>query len=435
MLLATALLLVGFVALMLLGVPIGVGMGLTGFLLIVVQGMGAMSLPTDIWTGIAKYPLLALPMFVLAGLVFERAGVAARLVAFMRILVGNRTGALAIVAILLCMILGGVSGSGAADAAAVAAVMVPPMLREGYPRPYIAALTASGGATDVLIPPSIPFIVYAVLVPGVSVPGLFLAGVVPGILSGLALILPAVWLARRGGFGRPAPRAAREPFTFRRLGRAFLDAIWGLAAPVVILGGLRSGAFTPTEAAVIAVFYGLFVGAVIYRTLTWRDLYEVMRDGAEISAVVLLIIALATVYAHAGATAGVFDALARALIGFTSSEVVMLLAITVLLMLAGTALDAISTYLVFLPILLPVAAVFHWDLTWFGVIVTMNVAIGAVTPPTAVNLMVTCRIAGCSMESTMAPVLWFLAALTAVMLLVTFVPEIALALPRWTGDL
>lgn len=435
MLLASLLLVGLFTVLMLVGVPIGVAMGLTGLLVIAIEGMGVMALPTNIWTGIAKYPLLALPMFVLAGLVFERAGVAARLVGFAKLLVGNRTGALAIVAVLLCMILGGVSGSGAADAAAVAAVMVPPMLKQGYPPPYVASLTAAGGSTDVLIPPSIPFIVYAVLVPGVSVPALFLAGVVPGILSGLALMVPAVWLARRGGFGLPEPREARPPLTAGRLWRSFLDALWGLLAPVVILGGLRSGAFTPTEAAVVAVFYGLFVGAVIYRSLTWRDLYEVLRDGAEISAVVLLIIALAAIYAHAGSTAGIFDALARLLIGLTSNETLMLIAITVLLMIAGTALDAISTYLIFLPILLPIAALFHWDLTWFGVIMTMNVAIGAFTPPTAVNLMVTCRIAGCSMESTMVWVWWFLLAMTAVMLLVTFVPEVALALPRWLGDL
>jgi tripartite ATP-independent transporter DctM subunit len=434
--LLSALILVGlFVVLMLVGVPIGVAMGLTGFMVIGLEGMGVMALPTNIWTGIAKYPLLALPMFVLAGLVFERAGVAAKMVSFAQIIVGNRTGALAIVVVLLCMILGGVSGSGAADAAAVAAVMVPPMLKEGYPRPYIASLTAAGGSTAVLIPPSIPFIVYSVLVPGVSVPALFLAGIVPGILSGLVLLVPAVWLAHRGRFGLPVPRETRPPRSLALLWRSFLDAIWGLAAPVVILGGLRSGAFTPTEAAVVAVFYGLFVGAVIYRSLSWRDLYEVLRDGAEISAVVLLIIALATIYAHAGSTVGIFDVLAQVLTGLTSNETLMLLAITVLLMIAGTALDAISTYLIFLPILLPIAVLFQWDLTWFGVIVTMNVAIGAFTPPTAVNLMVTCRIAGCTMESTLASTGWFLLAMTVVMLLVTFIPEIALALPRWLGDL
>jgi C4-dicarboxylate transporter DctM subunit len=419
-----------FFSLLFIGVPVGVSLGVAGFLVIAVEGLGVMALPTNIWTGIAKYPLLALPMFVLAGLVFERAGVALRLVNFAAALVGRRTGALAIVAVLVCVVLGGISGSGAADAAAVAAVMLPAMLKQGYPRPYCASLIAAAGSTAVLIPPSIPFIVYAVLVPGVSVPALFVGGLVPGLLAGLALLIPAVWLARIHGFGLPVGAEDRPP-----LWQSFREAIWGLLAPVVILGGLRSGAFTPTEAAVVAVFYGLFVGVFVYRVLTFRQIYEVLRDGAEISAVVLMIIALASIFAHAGSTVGAFDALARTLVGITESEVVMLLMITALVLVAGMLIDAISIFLVFLPILLPIARSFGWDLTWFGIVLTMNVAIGAFTPPMAVNLMVTCKVAGCSMESTIPWVIWFVLAMTGAMLLVIFVPEIALFLPRMLGDL
>jgi len=418
-----------FFLLLFLGVPIGVSLGVAGFLVIAIEGLGVMALPTNIWTGIAKYPLLALPMFVLAGLVFERAGVAGRLVDFAAALVGRRTGALAIVAVLVCMVLGGISGSGAADAAAVAAVMLPGMLKQGYPRPYCASLIAAAGSTAVLIPPSIPFIVYAVLVPGVSVPALFVGGLVPGLLAGLALLIPAIWLARAHGFGLPVEED-RPP-----LWRSFLDAIWGLLAPFVILGGLRSGAFTPTEAAVVAVFYGLFVGIVIYRVLSVRQVYEVLRDGAEISAVVLMIVALASVFAHAGSTVGAFDALAQALVGLTQNETLMLLMITAMVLVAGMLIDAISIFLVFLPILIPIARAFGWDLTWFGIVLTMNIAIGAFTPPMAVNLMVTCKVAGCSMESTIPWVIWFVAAMTGALLLVTFIPELALFLPRMLGDL
>lgn len=419
-----------FFVLLFLGVPIGVSLGLAGFLVIAIEGLGIMALPTNIWTGIAKYPLLALPMFVLAGMMFERAGVAQRLVAFAAALVGRRTGALAIVAVLVCMVLGGISGSGAADAAAVAAVMLPGMLKQGYPRPYAASLIAAAGSTAVLIPPSIPFIVYAVLVPGVSVPALFVGGLVPGILAGLSLLIPAIWLARVHGFGLPEDADERPP-----IWQSFKEAIWGLLAPIVILGGLRSGAFTPTEAAVVAVFYGLFVGTVIYRVLSFRQVYEVLRDSAEISAVVLMIIALASIFAHAGSTVGAFDALARTLVGITGNEVVMLLMITALVLVAGMLIDAISIFLVFLPILLPIARSFDWDLTWFGIVLTMNVAIGAFTPPMAVNLMVTCKVAGCSMESTIPWVIWFVLAMTGSLMLVTFIPEIALFLPRLLGDL
>jgi tripartite ATP-independent transporter DctM subunit len=419
-----------FFVLLFAGVPVGISLGVAGFLVIAIEGLGVMALPTNVWTGIAKYPLLALPMFVLAGLVFERAGVAIRLVNFAAALVGRRTGALAIVAVLVCMVLGGISGSGAADAAAVAAVMLPGMLRQGYPRPYCASLIAAAGSTAVLIPPSIPFIVYAVLVPGVSVPALFVGGLVPGLLAGLALMIPAVMLARIHGFGLPDAEDDRPP-----LWHSFKEAIWGLLAPVVILGGLRSGAFTPTEAAVVAVFYGLFVGTFIYRVLDFRGIYEVLRDSAEISAVVLIIVALASIFAHAGSTVGAFDALAGALIGITGNETVMLLMITLIVLFAGMLIDAISIFLVFLPILIPIATGFGWDLTWFGIVLTMNVAIGAFTPPMAVNLMVTCKVAGCSIESTIPWVVWFVLAMGGALLLVTFVPEVALFVPRLLGDL
>jgi tripartite ATP-independent transporter DctM subunit len=242
--------------------------------------------------------------------------------------------------------------------------------------------------------------------------------------------VPAIWLCKRGGFGMADPNDVRPP-----LWQTFKEAIWGLAAPIVILGGMRSGAFTPTEAAVVAVFYGLFVGIFIYRTLDFQAVYKVLADSAEIAAVVMIIIALASVFAHAGSTVGAFDAAAKTLIAFTANETVMLLAITVMLLIAGMLIDGVSIFLVFLPILLPIAKTYGWDLTWFGIIMTMNIAIGQFTPPMAVNLMVTCKVAGCSMESTVPWVIWFVLSMLLALLLVTFVPGIALFLPRWMGDL
>ena len=426
----TVLLLGLFFALLFLGTPIGVALGVAGSLVIYLNDLGIMALPTNAWAGIAKYPLLALPMFVLAGMVFERAGVAERLVHFISALVGRRRGGLGLVAIIVCMILGGISGSGAADAAAVAAVMLPSMLKEGYPRAFCASLIGSAGSTAVLIPPSLPFIIYAVLVPGVSVPALFIGGIVPGILAGVALMLPAIMLARIHGFGTPDPNAPVKP-----LWTSFYEAIWGLMAPVIILGGLRSGAFTPTEAAVVAVAYGFFVGFAIYRTLDLAKVYAVLRDSAEVSAVVILIVALASVFAHAGSTLGTFDAMAKGLMGAASNETVMLLAITLIILIAGMLIDAISIFLIFLPILVPIAMAYRWDLTWFGIIMTMNVAIGSFTPPMAINLMVTCKIANCSMESTVPWVVWFVLSMLTALLLITFVPDLVLFLPRMLGEL
>ena len=426
----TIILLGAFFVLLFIGVPLGVALGISGTLVIAINGLGIMAVPTNVWTGIAKYPLLALPVFVLAGMVFERSGVAERLVRFAAAAVGNRTGGLGLVAIIVCMVLGGISGSGPADAAAVATVLAPSLLKQGYPRAFSASLIAAAGSTAILIPPSIAFIVYSVLVPGVSVPALFVGGLVPGLLAGLSLVIPTIYFAKRHGFGLAADAAERLP-----LWATFKEAVWGLAAPVVILGGLRSGAFTPTEAAVVAVFYGLFVGLFVYRTLDYVKIYQVLRESAEISAVVMIIIALATIFAHAGATVGAFDAFAKSLMSVTGNETVMLLAVTAILLVAGMLLDAVSIFLVFLPILLPIVKAYNWDLTWFGIIMTMNLAIGQFTPPMAVNLMVTCRITGCSMESTLPWALWFVLAMAAALLAVTFVPEIALFLPRMLGDL
>lgn len=427
MLTGSLLLFLGFAVLLLLGAPLGVALGAAGTAVILTEGLGIMSVPTNVYAGLAKYPLLALPVFILAGMIFERAGVALRIVNFTTALVGNRRGGQGIVAVLVCMLLGGMSGSGPADAAAVAMVMIPGMAKQGYPRAFSASLIAAAGSTAILIPPSIAFIVYSILVPTASVPALFAAGLIPGILAGLALIIPVLYLSMREGWGT---QAVEEKIP---VWESFKEASWGLLAPVIILGGLRSGLFTPTEAAVVAVFYGLFVGVFVYRSLSWRDIYNVLVVSAEISAVVMIIISLAGVFAHAGSTLGAFDAFANALIGVTSSEWLMLAMIMIMLLIAGMLLDAVSIFLVFLPILIPIANAFQWDLVWFGVLMTMNMAIGQFTPPMAVNLMVTSRIAGISMESTIPWVMWFVVAMLLALILVAAMPQFALWLPQTLG--
>jgi C4-dicarboxylate transporter, DctM subunit len=218
--------------------------------------------PQNFYAGLGKYPLLAIPMFVLVGSIFDRSGVALRLVNFAVAIVGRGPGMLPLVAIAVAMFLGGISGSGPATAAAVGGVMIAAMSRAGYPPAYSASVVGAAAATDILIPPSIAFIVYSVLVPGASVPALFAAGMLPGVLVGLALMVPAVWLARRTAWAGLEAALPRPPFW-----ASLREASWGLAAPVLILGGMRAGWFTPTEAAVVAVFYGLFVGMVVYRTI------------------------------------------------------------------------------------------------------------------------------------------------------------------------
>ena len=428
-----SLLFIVFLSMMMAGVPIGAALGLAGAACIALanadsQWFGLLAVPQNFYAGLGKYPLLAIPMFVLVGSIFDRSGVAARLVNFAVAIVGRGPGMLPLVAIGVAMFMGGISGSGPATAAAVGGVMIAAMHRAGYPAGFSASVVAGAAATDILIPPSVAFIVYSVLVPGASVPALFAAGLFPGMLAGLALIIPAVWLARRHGMGQLEASLPRPPFW-----KSLREAAWGLAAPVLILGGTRMGWFTPTEAAVVAVFYGLFVGMVVHRSIGVRDLFDILREAGELSAVILIVVSLAGIFAFSLSTLGVIDPITQAIVNSGLGSTGILLLVLALLLVLGMFLDGISILLIFVPLLYPLMVHYQWDVVWFGVLTVLTVAIGQFTPPMAVNLMVASKIAQVRMEATTRWVLWLVLAMTVAMLMVLQWPQIALWLPHKLG--
>ncbi len=417
------LLFVVFIILIFMGVPVSVALGSTALFFIWKLNLGVQVFSTSFYAGIAKFQLLAIPFFILAGMILERCGISKRLVNLASLLIGRIPGGLAIVAIAVCVFFGGISGSGPADAAALGAVLIPAMAAKGYDKPFAAALIAAAGSTAIIIPPSIGLIIYGAITT-VSIPALFAAGILPGIIAGLSLVIPAVVISIYKSY--PSERWGR----LREISAAFKDSFWGLVAPFIILGGIYTGIFTPTEAAVVAVFYGLFVGIFIYKTFDISMLYQTMVDASVSSAVVMLIVAMAGIFSWAGSTMGVMDRGAEMLLSLKTSPVVILLMINLMLLIAGMFFDAISIYYVFLPILIPVMQHYNWDPVWFGIMMTVNLAIGQFTPPVAVNLFVTTNLAGIPLEKTSYASLPFIAAMVLGLIIIILFPWLSLFLPK-----
>lgn len=422
------LLFVGFFTLLLAGAPIALSIGLPTFFVIWAADLGTPVIAPNFFAGIAKFPLLAIPLFILAGFILERCGISQRIIHFANLLVGRRKGGLAIVAIAVCVFFGGVSGSGPADAAAIGAILIPAMYAQGYSRGYSAALIAAAGSTAIIVPPSIALIIYGAIT-NTSVPALFAAGAVPGFLAGLSLLIPAVWVARKKGYGAVTETEKNK----ESLLTSFREAFWGLLAPVIILGGLYGGIFTPTEAAVVAVFYSLLLGFVIYRTLSLSSFYAILVEASEASAIVMLIVAFAGLFSWAGSTVGILDTFAGMLMGISQNEWVVLILINLLIFIGGMLIDAISIFYIFLPIFMPIIIHYQWDPVWFGVVMTLNLAIGQFTPPVAVNLYVTTQLAHIRIEDTFKAVIPMVAAMIIALVVVVVFPSLSLFIPRVLG--
>lgn len=415
-----------FIIPLLIRVPIAVALGSATIFVVWNWDMGYQMLSYSFFAGIAKFPLLAIPFFILAGVIMEKAGIAERIITLIKQLVGDMTGGLAVATVIVAAFWGAVSGSGPATVAALGLILIPGMAEAGYDKAFAAAVVSVASGLAIIIPPSISFIVYGDIMQQ-SVGTLFAAGVIPGIVVSGILCIAVYLISRKRGY-KGSPRGSASVVL-----RSVRDAFWGLFTPVIILGGIYGGIFTPTEAAAVAVFYGLFVGIFIYKSLTIPILYDILQETVAGTSVVMIVVTCAGLYSWLGSTVGLIDKVAAVLLGISENPVVILLMINIILLFAGMLLDAISIFYVFLPILAPIIVIFGWDPIWFGVMMTINMAVGQVTPPVAVNLFVGARISGLTMEQISRPAIPLIIAFVIALVVITAFPGITLFLPRLLG--
>jgi len=416
-----------FFGLMFIGAPIGTSLGVSAVTTIIYFDLGAPMLGVNFISGIASFPLLAIPFFVLAGVILQRAGLAATIANFFELLVGRATGGLSIVAVLTCMFWGAMSGSGPATTAAVGMILIAPMLKNGYGRAFAGATIANASDLSIIIPPSIAFIIYGNIT-SVSVSALFLAGIVPGILTGLGTILVAWYISHKRGY-----RGLNQRGSLKEILTALRSSFWALMAPVVILGGIYTGIFTPTEAAVVAVFYSLFVATLVYRSIGWRDMIEILVDAAVTSSVIMFIVVFAGIFTWAASVTGVIDTLAAFIINISPNAVVMIILVNFMLFGLGMILDAISISYLLMPILIPVLAAFKVDPVYYGVIFISALAIGQATPPVGVNLFTAANLAECPVDEIAREAIPFVLMDFVVLVILSLLPVLSLYLPTWAG--
>ncbi|WP_105317417.1 TRAP transporter large permease [Thermus tenuipuniceus] len=418
------ILLIGlFLALLLLRVPVAAALGASAVCVIAAGGLGLQVVSFNFQAGIAKFPLLAIPFFILAGAVMDRAGIAERIVRLLVALMGGWRAGAAITTVLAGMFWGAVSGSGPATVAALGGILIPMMVRQGYAPGFAAGLVAASAELSIIIPPSIALIVYATLA-STSVAQQFWAGILPGILMGGLLGLAAVLVVRARGWGG-AVEVGMPRF------RLFLEAVPGLLTPLVILGGIYGGVFTPTEAAAVGVFWGLFVGFFVYRTLRPAHLVPLLVEAGVSSAVVMAIVAWAGIFAWAADTVGLVGKASQVLLAWAGNPLVLMLVLNLFWLVLGMLLDAVSIYYLTLPILLPVMLHMGWDPVWMGIVMTVNMAIGQITPPVAVNLFVSARISGLPIEKIWREIWPFVLASAVGLLLLAYWPFLRRVL--WGG--
>jgi len=416
-----------FCGLMALSFPIGISMGLASAGAILYKGgMPLTILAQKMFTGLDSFPLLAVPFFVLAGLFMETGGISARLVRFASVLVGHIRGGLAQVVIVATIFFSGVSGSSAADTAAIGSIMIPSMVKRGYPRPLATAIVAAAGGMGVNIPPCIIMVLYGIAA-NTSIGYLFAAGFLPGVLSAVALMIMVYFVAKREQLPREVQPA------FREVVKAGVSAIPPLLMPIIILGGILTGIFTATESAVVAVVYGVFLSMGVYRELHLRDVPGLLVNAARLTGMIMLVVGMSTTFAWIVTVERVPQMITEFVLSLSPGPWAFLLFTNVLMLIVGMFIDATPAMITFTPILYPIALKLGIDPVHFGIVMVTNLGVGFVTPPVGMTLYVSTAIAGIRIDQVVKPLLPFLAVMVAALLAITYWPEMILLIPRLLG--
>ncbi|MTI81617.1 MAG: TRAP transporter large permease subunit [Firmicutes bacterium] len=414
-----------FVLFLVIGVPIAIALGLSALATII----GAGSIPIDYvaqisFTSIDSFPIMAIPFFVAAGVFMGAGGLSKRLLAVADEMLGSLYGGVALASIATAMFFAAISGSGPATVAAIGSLTIPAMVERGYDKYFAAAIVACAGAIGVMIPPSNPFVVYGVSAQ-VSIGKLFMGGIVPGVLTGLVLMVITYFYSRKQGW-----RGEQRERNIKTFSKAIWDAKWALMVPVIILGGIYGGYMTPTEAAAVSAFYGLFVGVFIYKGINLKNITESFIEACSTSAIIIVLMAMATIFGNIMTVEQVPSKIADLILGITESKILVLLLINILLLIIGTFMEALAAIVILTPILLPIVIQFGVDPLHFGIIMVVNLALGFVTPPVGVNLFVASGVAKLKIENLSRVVFPMLLAMIVVLLLITYIPALPLALTK-----
>jgi C4-dicarboxylate transporter DctM subunit len=415
---------ISFITFLILGIPIAFVLGLTSFVALLYSGnIPLLLMPKEMFSGTDSFPLLAVPFFILAGNLMNAGGITRRLVHFCNLLLGYVRGGLALVNVVASMFFAGITGAAVADTSALGSILIPAMTEEKYDRDFSAAVTAASSTVGPIIPPSIPMVILGT-VGELSIGALFLAGVIPGVMVGLSLLVVTYIISRRRNYPKGRIKSIRAFFFGLR------DAILALLMPGIILGGILGGIFTPTEAAVVAVVYALLVSFLVYREIRWRDLPKIFIDSIVTTSIIMLVIANSAIFGWILANHQAPQAAAQIFLSISNNKWVILLLINLFLLFVGTFMETTASLIILTPVLLPLAVKVGVDPIHFGVVMVLNLVIGLITPPLGVCLFIACSIAKVTLEQIVKAILPFLIATIAVLFIVTYIPELSLWIPR-----